>query len=232
MSDNNPHTAAPLRLPLKFMHRPAQAGVKEPWLLLLMHGVGSHEEDLFGLAPYVPANFHVISLRAPNVMHADAYAWFNFAVHANGERSIDEEQERESRFLVGEILQSACQQLGVPAERTVAGGFSQGGIMSLSVLLTRPQLMRAAMVCHRRLLPQVLSHVAPREAFEGKSLWVSHGLNDNVIPIGAAVATREFVRQFPLRLAGADFPGAHEIRPAELQQTMAWLQELSGTAPV
>jgi phospholipase/carboxylesterase len=219
-----------LHLPFKFLEQPSNAGVREPWLLVLMHGVGSNEQDLFGLARLMPPQFHVLSLRAPYVLSPDAYAWFEFQVLANGERHINEEQERESRFLVGEMITSASQQLGVPPERVVVGGFSQGGIMALSLLLTQPAKVRAAMVWHSRLLPQVVPHIAPPEAFEGKALWVSHGSADNVIAPSAAQATRELARGLPLALSGADFPGGHEIRPAELQGTLAWLQALSTSA--
>lgn len=219
-----------LHLPFKFLEQPSNAGVREPWLLVLMHGVGSNEQDLFGLARLMPPQFHVLSLRAPYVLSPDAYAWFEFQVLANGERHINEEQERESRFLIGEMIASASQQLGVAPERVVVGGFSQGGIMALSLLLTQPAKVRAAMVWHSRLLPQVVPHIAPPEAFEGKALWVSHGSADNVIAPSAAQATRELARGLPLALSGADFPGGHEIRPAELQGTLAWLQALSTSA--
>lgn len=219
-----------LHLPFKFLEQPSGAGVREPWLLVLMHGVGSNEQDLFGLARHMPPQFHVLSLRAPYVLSPDAYAWFEFQMLPGGERRINEEQERESRFLVGEMIASASQQLGVPPERVVVGGFSQGGIMALSLLLTQPGKVRAAMVWHSRLLPQVVPHIAPAEAFEGKALWVSHGSADNVIAPNAAQATRELARGLPLVLSGADFPGGHEIRPAELQGTLAWLQALSASA--
>lgn len=221
-----PSTSTRLRLPLSFLERPAAADVSEPWLLLLLHGVGSNEADLFGLAPQMPPAFHVVSLRAPNVLSPDSYAWFSFHVSPTGQRTIDEAQERESRFLVGEMLTSAAQQLGIPPERVVVGGFSQGGIMSLSVLLTQPEKVRAAMVWHSRLLPQVEGHVAPHEALAGKALWVSHGTADNVIALAAAEHTRAFVSTLPIALSGADFPGGHEIRPAELHAAMAWLQAL------
>ncbi|MCY1219264.1 Phospholipase/Carboxylesterase [compost metagenome] len=175
----------------------------------------------------MPPQFHVLSLRAPYVLSPGSYAWFEFQVLADGGRRIDEEQERESRFLIGEMVASASQQLGIPPERVVVGGFSQGGIMSLSLLLTQPEKLRAALVWHSRLLPEVVPHIAPPEAFAGKALWVSHGSADNVIPPSAAQATRELARGLPLALSGSDFPGAHEIRPAELQGTLAWLQALS-----
>jgi len=220
-----------LHLPFKFLEQASNPNVREPWLLVLMHGVGSNEQDLFGLARLMPPQFHVLSLRAPYVLSPDAYAWFEFQVLADGERRINEEQERESRFLVGEMIASAARQLGVPPERVVVGGFSQGGIMALSLLLTQPGKVRAAMVWHSRLLSQVVPHIAPPEAFEGKALWVSHGSADNVIPPSAAEASRELVRGLPLALSGADFPGGHEIRPAELQGSLAWLQSLTASAP-
>jgi hypothetical protein len=65
---------------LSLLHRPPAPGVTQPWLLVLMHGVGSNEDDLFGLSDFVPAPFHVVSLRAPFVLGPDSYAWFEFSV--------------------------------------------------------------------------------------------------------------------------------------------------------
>ena len=215
-----------LDLPLSFLQRPAAAGTAQPWLLVLMHGVGSNEQDLFGLAPAVPANFHVLSLRAPNVMGPGAYAWFEFGVTAQGGRVINEVQEAASRQTVARTVASAAQQLGIAPRRVVVGGFSQGGIMALSLLLTQPELLQAAMVLHSRLLPQVLPVVAPPEALQGKQLWVSHGTHDQVIPLANAHATRAFVETLPIALRYAEFPSAHEITQRELREAMAWLQEL------
>lgn len=216
-----------MNLPLSFLHRPAVAGTAQPWLLLLMHGVGSNEDDLFGLAPHVPANFHVLSLRAPNVMGARAYAWFEFGVTAQGERVINEAQEVASRQTVAQTVASAAQQLGIAPGRVVVGGFSQGGIMALSLLLTQPALLQAAMVLHSRLLPQVLPLLAPAEALQGRQLWLSHGTRDQVIPLANAHATRTFVTTLPVDLHYAEFPNAHEITGDELAQAMAWLGQLT-----
>src|SRR6478735_760699 len=118
-----------LELPLPYLYRTADPAVSSPWLLVLMHGIGSNEQDLFGLAPSVPPQFHVLSLRAPNVLGPPSYAWFMFGVRPGG-------------------------------DRVVVGGCSQGGIMALTLLLTRPQLLQAALVMHSRRLPEVLPMVA------------------------------------------------------------------------
>lgn len=116
-------------LPLSFLHRPAAPGTAQPWLLVLLHGVGSNEQDLFGLAPQVPAQFHVLSLRGPLTVGPGCYAWFTFCVGSDGRRAINTAQEAASRPVVAQALQVAGAQLGVPPERVVVGGFSQGGIM-------------------------------------------------------------------------------------------------------
>jgi phospholipase/carboxylesterase len=221
---------APLDLPLPFLHRPAAAGVAEPWLLVLMHGVGSNEQDLFGLAPQVPPQFHVLSLRAPLVMGPGSYAWFTFGVAPDGSRAIDAAQEAASRPLVAKVVQAAGAQLGVPPQRVVAGGFSQGGIMALSLLLTRPELLHAAMVWHSRLLPEVLPLRAGPEQLRGRELWVSHGTQDGVIPLASAHHIRDTVASLPIALTYKEYPGGHELRPAELRDAVGWLQGLTEDA--
>jgi phospholipase/carboxylesterase len=216
-----------LDLPLSFLHRPADAASAAPWLLVLMHGVGSDEEDLFGLAPYVPPQFHVISLRAPYVMGPSAYGWFEFTISRVGDRIINEPQEAASRATVATTVASAAQQLGIPPERVVVGGFSQGGIMSLSLLLTQPALLQAAMVLHSRVLTQVLPLVAAPEALKGKQLWLSHGTHDQVIPLASAHAIKELVETLPMELSYSEYPSAHELIQQELVDAMGWLQRLT-----
>ncbi|RZJ55290.1 MAG: phospholipase [Acidovorax sp.] len=217
-----------LDLPLTFLQRPAAATTPRPWLLVLMHGVGSNEQDLFGLAPHIPERFHVLSLRAPFRMGPGSHAWFDFSIEPNGERTINEAQEAQSRALVAQAIASAAEQLGIPPERVVVGGFSQGGIMALSLLLTQPALMQAAMVWHSRLLSQVLPLAAPPDALRGKQLWLSHGTHDNVIPLAHAQAIAQHMGPLPVAVTYREFPGAHEIRPAELSATVAWLDSLAG----
>src|SRR5688572_12223976 len=62
-------------------------------LLLLLHGVGSHEHDLIGLAPYVDPRFFVVSARGPITLAPGAYAWFHVEFTSAGPSIIPEEAE-------------------------------------------------------------------------------------------------------------------------------------------
>src|SRR4029077_4168819 len=99
------------------MYRPADPAEDAHWLLVLLHGVGSNEADLFGLAPAVPGRFHVLSPRAPYLLGPDAFGWFTFVVRPEGQRVIDAEQEETSRGLLARVISSASEQLSVPADR-------------------------------------------------------------------------------------------------------------------
>lgn len=214
-----------LKLPLNALYRPAQAGAQQPWLLVLMHGVGSNAQDLFGLSDAVPSQYHVLSLQAPHPMGPNAFAWFMFSVAADGTRQIDESQEQHSRALVAQTVAAASDQLGIPAERVIVGGFSQGGIMSLSLLLTQPALLQGICVWHSRLLPEVLPLQAPATALQGRHAWISHGTQDQVIPLASAHAIRNHLQALPLELRYREYPCQHTIHPQELQDSMQWLAQ-------
>ncbi len=216
-----------LNLPLNHLYKAADAAAPAPWLLVLMHGVGSNEADLFGLADFVPPAFHVLSLRAPYAMAPNMFAWFQFGVNPDGSRTIDAEQERASRALIEQTVQQACAQLNVPSNRVVLGGFSQGGIMALSILLTQPQHMQAAMVWHSRLLPELAGQEAPVAALTGRAAWVSHGTVDDVIPVSQAHGIRSRLQATPVQLSYREYPCRHELHPQELRESMQWLQALA-----
>jgi phospholipase/carboxylesterase len=220
MSNQNGHSS------LSFLKRDASSASAAPWLLVLLHGVGSNERDLFGLASSVPADFHVLSLRAPNVLAPGSYAWFQFGVSAQGTRVINQAQEAASRQQLAQTIAGWSEELGVPPDRVVVGGFSQGGIMALSLLLTQPELMHAAMVMHSRLLDEVKPLIAEPARLAGRQLWVSHGTADDVLPLAYAHATRAAVAALPITLRYEEFANRHEITPDELGQAMAWLQSL------
>lgn len=215
-----------LDLPLNYLYRPAAAGTAQPRLLILMHGVGSQAEDLFGLADWVPPNYHVLSLQAPYALGPDAYAWFVFSVLPDGRRQIDVEQEQVSRRLLAQTVADAGAQLGVPPERIVVGGFSQGGIMSLSLLLTAPELLHGICVWHSRLLPEVLQEQVPGEAMAGRQVWISHGIQDQVIALSSAHAIRDHLQALPVALSYSEYPCEHTIHPQELRASMQWLADL------
>jgi phospholipase/carboxylesterase len=105
-------------------------------LLVLMHGRGSHEHDLFTLAPLLPAETVIASLRAPLPL-GDGFTWFP----AGAPGGPDQEGADAASIAVLEWLDTVPQ-----ARRVGLLGFSQGGAMSIHLMRHAPERF-AAHVC-------------------------------------------------------------------------------------
>ncbi|HEV2582865.1 MAG TPA: alpha/beta fold hydrolase, partial [Ktedonobacteraceae bacterium] len=140
-------------------------------LLLLLHGVGSNEHDLFGLAPLLDQRFIVLSLRAPNTLGPGSYAWFEVAFTPQGP-VINPEQAEQSRQLLIDFIGQAVATYGANPRQVYLMGFSQGAIMSASVALTRPDLVAGAVLMSGRILPEIQPLVATPEQLKGLPVLV------------------------------------------------------------
>ncbi|WP_159448836.1 alpha/beta hydrolase [Demequina sp. NBRC 110053] len=114
-------------------------GQDEPPLVVLLHGFGSHERDLPPIAPYV-CDLPWISLRAPLELPGAGAAWFPLDLpHEPRRDDIAEATRRLWEALDGEVG---------PQRTLVPLGFSQGGLMALQLLRTRPERVAATvMLC-------------------------------------------------------------------------------------
>ncbi|MES2094037.1 MAG: alpha/beta hydrolase-fold protein [Actinomycetota bacterium] len=103
-------------------------------LLVLMHGRGSHERDLFALAPLFPPRFVIAALRAPIELAQGSFAWFPL-----GEPGLP------SIVAADAAVQSLFDWLdSLPAAASISLlGFSQGGAMTLHALRQAPERFAA-----------------------------------------------------------------------------------------
>src|SRR5918911_2974181 len=76
-----------------------------PPLLILLHGYGSNEHDLFGLAPYLDPRFLIVSARAPYTLMPGGYAWFELGWTATGITIDFQQAERSRKLLIGFIAE-------------------------------------------------------------------------------------------------------------------------------
>lgn len=213
--------------PLAFLERPASDAVPRRWLLVMMHGMGGNERDAYALVDQVPDCFHVLCVRAPVVLGPDAFRWFDFTLNADGSRTIDQAQERSGRMQLALLVEQAARQLDVDAESVVLGGLNQGGIMALSLLLTRPELVRAAMVMHSRLLPEVMPLIAPPAQLRGRQLWLSYTTSDAINPLKYAHQIRTEMEKLPVVSRYVEFSGTSELGEAEIFEALEWLTTLA-----
>jgi phospholipase/carboxylesterase len=203
-------------------------------LLLLLHGSGSNEHDLLGLAPYLDGRCMMASVRAPFPGGAGAYAWYRTSHTAAGPM-IDEEQEAASRRNLAAFADHLAHSRGALASGIFLLGFSQGATMALSLLLDDPQRYAGALVFGARLLPGASSAARDHVALGGKPVFAAHGLLDDVVPVARARAMRSRLLDAGLDLDYREYASGHDIPGAALRDAAAWLgdrlERIPGLAP-
>jgi phospholipase/carboxylesterase len=202
----------------------AQSPERGAPLLLLLHGVGSHEHDLMGLAPYVDPRFFVISARAPITLAPGAYAWFHVEFTSTGPSIIPEEAET-SRVLLLRFIEDAVERYALDSRRVYLMGFSQGAIISLSLALTEPHHVAGVVAMSGRILPQVVSNLASPKEMEGLPILVVHGTEDIVLPVDYGRAARDILSKLPVDLTYREYPMGHHVTDESLRDVTRWLTQ-------
>jgi phospholipase/carboxylesterase len=114
-------------------------------LLIMLHGYGSHELDLFGLAEFMPAGYVVASVRG--LMPAgNGYSWFSLEYDpVNDTLKRDATEANAAARVVVTWLESLEAEVG-EITQVVLLGFSQGGAMCIQMLRNAPERFAAAVV--------------------------------------------------------------------------------------
>jgi phospholipase/carboxylesterase len=224
------------QFPLHHLARPAlerPAGAKPP-LLVLLHGYGSNEEDLFSLAPYLDERCVIVSARGPITLSPGAYAWFRIAfmggwtetAGANAPFSVDVAGADESCRLLIQFIEEATRAYDADPQRVFLLGFSQGASMSLRALLSAPDKVAGVAAMSGFLLPAEDLSLAQRAALAGKPVMLTHGTEDDIVPIALGRQARDALSALPVALTWREYPMRHQITDESLDDMSQWLSKL------
>ncbi|HMP42894.1 MAG TPA: PHB depolymerase family esterase [Roseiflexaceae bacterium] len=203
------------------MVRPSVAAGPPP-LLVLAHGYGSNEHDLFELVSFLDPRLLVVSARAPYLLMPGSYAWFEIAFTNQGIVS-DQRAATHSAELLAQFVAEAAAAYGADPQRIMLGGFSQGASMAAIVALSRPDLIAAAAVLSG-LVPAEITDIMPAaEHIAGRRFFVAHGTQDGVVPISNGRAIRRMLESLPVELTYREYAMAHTISPECLADLRTWL---------
>jgi phospholipase/carboxylesterase len=152
-------------------------------LVVLVHGYGSDGKDLIGLGQQWQQQLPGAAFIAPNapdaVPGAAGYQWFPISRIDPAE--MQKGVERAGPVL-DEFLDIELAKRGLPPEKLILVGFSQGTMLSLHVGLARA-VPPAAIVGLSGLLP-----APPPQRPDGPPVFLAHGTADQVIPVQAMLA--------------------------------------------
>lgn len=209
---------------LGFIRRAARPGAPLKARLLLLHGVGGNESNLLPLAEQVDTRVEVLCVRGPLSLGGGRHAWFQVDFSGQGPR-IDEAQAEQSRRQLLQLIEDLHEQDHGREVPLVVAGFSQGGIMSASVGLTRPDVLEGFAVLSGRILPELEALLAPRSALQRIQAFIAHGRYDQTLPLAWGERSDEWLARLGVPHLTAFYPIGHELNDQVIADFNQWLAE-------
>jgi phospholipase/carboxylesterase len=194
------------------------AHAKRPPLLVLLHGRGADEHDLFSLTPAIDSRIAVASVRAPLTTDEGGFTW--------------SESRTPGRY-IGESLRASLTWFrtwldSLTSARTEPQdvylfGFSAGMAMASALLLDAPARYAGAILLSGTLpfdagIPMAKNRLAGIPVFHG------HGSFDRMIPADLVTRSAKYLSESSgAQLEARRYPIAHEISDAEMGDISSWL---------
>ena len=197
---------------------PANKAGASPTIICL-HGRGSNEADLIGLAPYLDDRLLWISPRAPLDLMG-GYEWYRLeGIGLPNQATFDAAVETLDRF-VGEALAA----YPVDPGRLFLLGFSQGSMMSYSFALAQPGRV-AGVVAQSGYIPLSSGLKVDEAGLRGKPFVITHGAHDPVIPVEWGRQARDYLVQAGADVEYHEFPMEHHASQESLAVIAKWMKK-------
>lgn len=205
---------------LDYLERPADG--TPVGQLILHHGRGSHEGDLLPVADAIDPQrrLHVVAPRAPlELPGSPGFHWY--LVPRVG--YPDNTTFHSSRAALAEFHDEVFARTGIPASRTVLGGFSMGAVMSYSLALSADRPVPAGVLALSGFIPTVDDWQPSFADRKTLRMFVAHGSQDPVISVDFARSARDQITSADLSLEYLEFSGGHWVDPEEIAPATSWL---------
>lgn len=207
---------------LFFLVKHARAPSFKTKAIILLHGVGSNEQDLFDMAEKFPDDFLVIAPRGPLTLQNGRYAWYEVDF-STGKPVFNFEQEKQSRILLIDFISKLKNQYHV--DEIYVGGFSQGAIMSYTIGLTRPYLVKGVMALSGRILEEIKPNIQKTSLLQQLRVYIGHGDKDGTLPLFYAHEAKVFLEELGVQLSYHEYDMGHQVIGNEVQDFINWLKQ-------
>lgn len=196
--------------------------------IIWLHGLGADGHDFEPIAkelnlpeklglrfvfPHAPTR--PVTINSGAVMRA----WYDI-VQPHLAQQVDREGIRESQRLV-ESLVKAELSAGIPAERIIIAGFSQGGAIALEVGARHQPALAGIMA--------LSTYVALPDDFPEDPVrvpvFMAHGTMDTVVPLSLAEQSRAFLESKDYQIEWSTYPMPHSVSLEEITAIREWLIE-------
>ena len=193
--------------------------------LVLLHGRGTSEHDLFPLLDELDPDRRLVGVtpRGPLQLPPGGYHWY--AVRRVGYPDPATFQPTLERLAAW--FDSLPEALGVPLDRTVLGGFSQGAVMAYAVALGKGRPRPAGIVALSGFIPRTEGWELADD-LDGYPVAAGHGTYDPIIEVGFGSDAKERLEAAGAEVTWRESPMAHSVDPGYLPELERFVARLTG----
>jgi phospholipase/carboxylesterase len=188
--------------------------------VLALHGRGSNEADLIGLAPHLPQGPLWISPRAPLVLGPGSFEWYRVRVIGK--------PEPEQLFSAIQLLERFVDEIfaayPIDPEKFFLLGFSQGSLLSMSYTLTHPVRV-AGVIAQSGYIPNGVDLEIDEAGVKGKPFLLTHGEQDTLIPVEWGRASRDRLQALGADVEYREFQMGHNVSMESLAVIQKWMEK-------
>ncbi|KAI5915324.1 alpha/beta hydrolase [Thauera sp. 2A1] len=202
--------------------------------IIWMHGLGADGSDF---APIVPelrlpdspavrfifphAPYRPVTCNGGYVMRA----WYDIVSLAPGARQIDEAGLLQSREIVRQLIQREADR-GLPSDRVVLAGFSQGGAVAYLTGLTHPSPLAGIIALSTYIPSPGLLIREFSQANRRIPIFAAHGTDDDVVSLELGQQAAQIVRQLGIEPAWRTYDLPHSVSIEEVADIGTWLRSV------
>jgi phospholipase/carboxylesterase len=204
-----------------------ETGPKPEAAIIWLHGLGADGHDFEPIVPELKLKkplrfiFPHAPMRPVTINQGMRMrAWYDILQLGGGPE--DDAGLRASQKITEELIRAQ----GLPANKIVLAGFSQGGAIALQTALRYPERLGGVMALST-YLPLAPTVAAERsEANRDLPIFMAHGQYDDLIPMQRARASREHLEKLGYKIEWHDYPMPHSVCAPEIADISAFLGKL------
>ena len=187
--------------------------------ILALHGRGSNEADLIGLAPHLPQGLLWISPRAPLLLGPGSYEWYRVRVIGKPEP----EQVLTALETINHFIDEILTTYPIDPQKLFLLGFSQGSLLSMCYTLTHPARI-AGVIAQSGYIPNGVDLEINEAGAKGKPFILTHGEQDTLIPTEWGRASRDRLQKLGADVEYHEFQMGHNVSMESLAEINQWLE--------
>jgi len=201
--------------------------------VIWLHGLGADGNDFVPIIPELGlSNDTAIRFIFPNapvipVSINGGYrmpAWYDILTLDSNSRVVDEAGIIASRNLVRALITQENAR-GIPSERIVIAGFSQGGAIAYTTGLTHPQKLAGIIALSTYIPSATLIKTEFDAANQNTPIFAAHGRQDDVVSLSMGESARDTVQALGCSITWHTYHMAHSVNLEEIKAIGKWLVE-------